>query len=59
VAVFDNTFWSEVRTKITRKAQEMREQGFSGSAMVNYSELEYGGITERMEKLDDEFRIEE
>jgi len=55
VAVFDNTFWSE----ITRKAQEMREQGFSGSAMVNYSELEYGGITERMEKLDDEFRIEE
>ncbi|MFP3952809.1 MAG: fructose-1,6-bisphosphate aldolase/phosphatase [Candidatus Acetothermia bacterium] len=57
VDVFDNSFWDEVRTKVSRKAQEMREQGFSGPAMLSYGELEYGGITERMEGLDKEFEI--
>jgi fructose 1,6-bisphosphate aldolase/phosphatase len=46
-----------VRDKVARKAIEMREEGFSGAAMLPYSELEYGGIVERMKKLDKQFKI--
>ena len=34
-----------------------REQGFSGAAMLPYSELEYGGIVEKMSKLDSRFTV--
>ena len=57
VDVFDHPFWDYVREKVAGKAIEMREQGFSGAAMLPYSELEYGGIVERMEKLDKLFKI--
>jgi fructose 1,6-bisphosphate aldolase/phosphatase len=57
VDVFDHPFWDYVRKKVARKAIELREQGFSGAAMLPYSELEYGGIVERMEKLDTLFKI--
>jgi len=43
---FDHPFWDYVRDKVARKAIELREQGFSGAAMLPYSELEYGGIVE-------------
>lgn len=56
--VFDNPFWDQVRSKVSRKTQEIREQGFSGPAMLEYDELEYGGITDRMKKLEDRFQIE-
>jgi fructose 1,6-bisphosphate aldolase/phosphatase len=36
---------------------EMRRQGFSGAAMLPYQELEYGGITERMGRLEERFRV--
>jgi fructose 1,6-bisphosphatase len=36
---------------------EIRRQGFSGAAMLPYSELEYGGIVEVLEKLDTKFRV--
>jgi len=36
---------------------ELREQGFSGIAMLPYSELEYGGIVEKMKKLDGQFKV--
>lgn len=49
--------WDYVRDKVARKAIELREQGFSGAAMLPYSELEYGGIVERMKKLDKQFKI--
>jgi fructose 1,6-bisphosphate aldolase/phosphatase len=54
---FDHPFWDYVREKVARKAIEIREQGFSGAAMLPYSELEYGGIVERMKKLDKLFKV--
>jgi fructose 1,6-bisphosphate aldolase/phosphatase len=55
--VFDHPFWDHVRDKVSRKAIELREQGFSGCAMLPYQELEYGGIVKRMEGLNARFRI--
>lgn len=55
VDAFDHPFWDRVRNKISRKAWELREQGFSGPAMLSYDELEYGGITERMDDLESRF----
>jgi fructose 1,6-bisphosphate aldolase/phosphatase len=54
---FDHPFWNYVRDKVSRKAAEIREQGFSGCAMLPYSELEYGGIVERLERLDGRFTV--
>jgi len=54
---FDHPFWDYVRDKVSRKAVELREQGFSGIAMLNYSELEYGGIVEKMKRLDKQFKV--
>jgi fructose 1,6-bisphosphate aldolase/phosphatase len=56
---FDHPYWSHIREKASRKAHEMREQGFSGAAMLPYSELEYGGIVRKMEKLEPQFRVRE
>ena len=56
VDVFDHPFWDYVREKVAEKAIHMRRQGFSGAAMLSYSELEYGGIVERLEKLEKEFK---
>ncbi len=57
VDVFAHPFWDEVRTRAAGKALEVRRQGFSGPAMVPYSELEYGGIVSILERLDKRFRI--
>jgi len=57
VDVFDHPFWDWVREKAARKAAELRRQGFSGPAMLGYNELEYGGITERMERLAARFEV--
>jgi len=54
---FDQPFWDWVRDQISQKAQEIRKQGFSGCAMLPYSELEYGGIVEKMKKLDGKFKL--
>jgi fructose 1,6-bisphosphate aldolase/phosphatase len=54
---FDHPFWDYVRHRVSRKAMELREQGFSGPAMLPYSELEYGGIVKRMEALEKRFQI--
>jgi fructose 1,6-bisphosphate aldolase/phosphatase len=54
---FDHPYWDHIREKASRKAFEMRQQGFSGAAMLPYSELEYGGIVKKMEKLEPQFRI--
>ena len=55
--VFDHPFWDHVRTKISEKAIDIRRQGFSGAAMLPYSELEYGGIVEKMKKLEKKFKV--
>jgi fructose 1,6-bisphosphate aldolase/phosphatase len=54
---FDHPYWDYIRTKVSRKATELREQGFSGPAMLPYSELEYGGIVKKMENLGPRFKV--
>jgi len=54
---FDHPYWDWVRNEVSRKATELRRQGFSGPAMLPYSELEYGGIVEKMAKLDEKFTV--
>jgi fructose 1,6-bisphosphate aldolase/phosphatase len=55
VDCFDHPYWDYIREKVARKSTEIREQGFSGAAMLPYSELEYGGIVEKMKYLDRKF----
>jgi fructose 1,6-bisphosphate aldolase/phosphatase len=43
--------------RAAEKAMEIRRQGFSGPAMLPYSELEYGGIVKILEKLEPRFQI--
>jgi len=56
---FDHPYWDFVRRNVSRKAYEIRRQGFSGAAMLPYSELEYGGIVDIMKDLDKKFRVRE
>lgn len=55
---FDQPLWDHVRDEVSRKAIEIRRQGFSGAAMLNISELEYGGIVERLNKLEKKFSVQ-
>ena len=54
---FDNLAWDHVRLKAQRKAIEMRAQGWSGAAMLPYTELEYGGFRETVEGLLERFEL--
>jgi len=54
---FSHPFWDEVRHQVTRKALDMRRQGFFGAAMLPMGELEYTGITEKLGELDKGFKI--
>lgn len=54
---FAAPFWDTVRTRASEKAMEIRRQGFSGPAMLPYSELEYGGIVKILEALDRRFTV--
>ncbi len=57
VDVFDHPFWDWVRQRAVEKTLELRRQGFSGPAMVGLEELEYGGITKRLERLEGQFAV--
>jgi fructose 1,6-bisphosphate aldolase/phosphatase len=57
VDLFNHPFWDAVRTRAANKAMEIRRQGFSGPAMLPNSELEYGGIVEILERLDERFAV--
>jgi fructose 1,6-bisphosphate aldolase/phosphatase len=57
VDLFAHPFWDTVRTRAAEKAMEIRRQGFSGPAMLPYSELEYGGIVHILKKLESQFTI--
>lgn len=57
--VFETPFWDHVRDKVAAKAIDLRRQGFSGPAMLPIQELEYGGITERLNRLDSKFVVRE
>lgn len=54
---FDNPAWDEVRRRAQRKAIEMRSQGWSGAAMLPYSELEYGGFRDTVGALVRRFKM--
>lgn len=54
---FSHPFWNHVRDKVSRKILEMREQGFSGAAMLPMSELEYTGVVEKLKSLDTRFVV--
>jgi len=55
--VFDHPYWDHVRMEVAEKATAIRRQGFSGAAMLPYSELEYGGIVEKLGKLEKKFKL--
>jgi fructose 1,6-bisphosphate aldolase/phosphatase len=55
--VFDHPFWDYVRFQVAEKAVAIRRQGFSGAAMLPFSELEYGGVVEKLEKLEKKFTL--
>ncbi len=55
VDFFDNPAWDEVRRIAQRKGIEMRSQGWSGAAMLPYSELEYGGFRDTVGGLMERF----
>jgi fructose 1,6-bisphosphate aldolase/phosphatase len=55
--LFAHPFWDTVRNRAAEKAMEIRRQGFSGPAMLPYSELEYGGIVHILEKLESRFTV--
>ena len=48
---FDNPAWDLVRQRAQEKAIEMRSQGWSGAAMLPYSELEYSGFRNTVTNL--------
>ncbi len=55
--VFDHPFWEYVRTRVSEKAIAIRRQGFSGPAMLPFSELEYGGVVEKLAMLEKKFKL--
>lgn len=55
--LFEHPFWDTVRTRAAEKAMEIRRQGFSGAAMLPFSELEYGGIVRILDRLDKRFVV--
>jgi len=54
---FDHPYWDYVRNSVARKAEEIRQQGFYGAAMLPMSELEYTGVTETLKQLEKKFII--
>lgn len=54
---FDNPAWDEVRRKAQEKGMAMRDQGWSGAAMLPYHELEYSGFRDVITGLVDRFAI--
>ncbi|HXG52480.1 MAG TPA: fructose-1,6-bisphosphate aldolase/phosphatase [candidate division Zixibacteria bacterium] len=57
VDVFAHPFWDSVRDTVSRKAVDMRRQGFFGAAMLPMSELEYTGIVETLKALEHRFTV--
>jgi fructose 1,6-bisphosphate aldolase/phosphatase len=55
VDFFDNPVWDLVRQRAQEKGLEMRSQGWSGAAMLPYTELEYGGFRDTVTGLVDRF----
>jgi len=59
VDAFDHPYWEWVRTKASEKAHAIRQQGFSGPAMLGIHDLEYVGISHRLDAMDERFTVRE
>ena len=57
VDAFAHPFWDTVRDAVSKKAIDMRRQGFFGAAMLPMTELEYTGIVEKLAVLDRRFTM--
>lgn len=55
VDLFDQPFWDYVRTKASKKAMEIRSQGFYGPAMAPMDEMEYTGVMDNLKRLETKF----
>jgi fructose 1,6-bisphosphate aldolase/phosphatase len=55
--VFDHPYWDYIRKRAAKKADEIRKQGFFGSAMLPMSELEYTGVMDTLKELEKRFVI--
>lgn len=54
---FDNQSWDHVRMLAQQKGIEMRSQGWSGAAMLPYTELEYSGFRQSVTNLVSQFNF--
>ena len=57
VDFFDNPAWDLTRMKAQEKAMYMRDQGWSGPAMLPYTELEFSGFRNIVEGLEAQCEI--
>jgi fructose 1,6-bisphosphate aldolase/phosphatase len=57
VDFFASSAWDFVRLRAQERAIELRNQGWSGPAMLPYDELEYGGFKDTMADLMKQFKV--
>jgi fructose 1,6-bisphosphate aldolase/phosphatase len=56
VDYFDQPFWDLIRTKASKKALDIRSQGFYGPSMAPMDEMEYTGVVDNLKRLDAKFK---
>jgi fructose 1,6-bisphosphate aldolase/phosphatase len=54
---FDQPFWDYIRTKASKKALEIRSQGFYGPSMAPMDEMEYTGVVDNLKRIGEKFVI--
>lgn len=59
VDMFGNVAWDATRLKAQRKAEELRQQGFVGPAMLPIQELEYSAFRDSLQALEEQFELRE
>ncbi len=57
VDMFGNPVWDHTRLKAQRKAEELRQQGFVGPAMLPIQELEYSAFRNSLAELEAKFAV--
>ena len=57
VDIFGNLAWEGTRIKAQRKAEELRQQGFVGPAMLPIQELEYSDFRDSLAELESQFHL--
>jgi fructose 1,6-bisphosphate aldolase/phosphatase len=57
VDMFGNVAWDSTRLKAQRKAEELRQQGFVGPAMLPIQELEYSAFRDTLAALEEQFEV--